>query len=122
MPTKSFKQRVLDLESVEIGWGSFSLKFKRDIANSGDKCMGLTDFDKMEILVDDSATEQVQRLTLIHEIWHVIFSTMGVRADDEDNEVNLNITNEFIVESATRGLLLFKALNPELWDLLYEQE
>jgi len=84
--------------------------------------MGLTDFDKMEILIDDTSSEQVQRLTLIHEIWHVIFSTMGVRADDEDNQVDLKITNEFIVESATRGLLLFKTLNPELWDLLYEQE
>ncbi len=122
MPTKSFKQRVLELESVEIGWGSFSLKFKRDIANEGDKCMGLTDFDKMEILVDDSAPEQVQRLTLIHEIWHVIFSTMGLRANDEDATVDLTTTNEFVVESATRGLLLFRHLNPELWSVLFDEE
>ena len=74
MPTKTFKQRVLDLESVEIGWGSFAIKFKRDIVSTGDKCMGVTDFDKMEITIDDASSEQIQRLTLVHEIWHVIFS------------------------------------------------
>jgi hypothetical protein len=47
---------------------------------------------------------------------------MGLRANDEDATVDLTTTNEFVVESATRGLLLFQHLNPELWSVIFDEE
>jgi len=88
----------------------------------GEDCMGLTDFDKMEIVLDDTSEDKVLRPTLLHEIWHIIFSTMGLRANDEDATVELKTTNEFVVESATRGLLLFQHLNPEMWSVIFDEK
>ena len=120
--TKSLKQRIKDIGEVFYGWGTFSIRFQKKIQLSGDDCLGLTDFDKMEIVLDDSAEDKVLRPVLLHEIFHVIFSTMGLRANDEDATIELTTTNEFVVESATRGLLLFQHLNPDLWSVLFDEE
>ena len=120
--TKSLKQKIKDVGEVFYGWGTFSIKFEKKITLDGDECLGLTDFDKMAIVLDDTAEDKVLRPTLLHEIFHVIFSTMGLRANDEDATVDLTTTNEFVVESATRGLLLFRLLNPELWSVLFDEE
>ena len=120
--TKSLKQKIKDVGEVFYGWGTFSIKFEKKIVMDGDECLGLTDFDKMLIVLDDTAEDKVLRPTLLHEIFHVIFSTMGLRANDEDATVDLTTTNEFVVESATRGLLLFRHLNPELWSVLFDEE
>jgi DnaJ like chaperone protein len=41
---------------------------------------------------------------------------------DGFSEVDLTTTNEFVVESATRGLLLFQHMNPELWSVIFDEE
>ena len=120
--TKSLKQKIKDIGEVSYGWGTFSIRFQKKITLHGDECLGLTDFDKMEIVLEDSSEDKVLRPTLLHEIWQIIFSTMGLRADDEDATVELKTTNEFVVESATRGLLLFQRLNPELWSVIFDEE
>ena len=120
--TKSLKQKIKDIGYLHFGWAAFDITFKKDLSYMGDDCLGLTDFDKLEIILDDTAKDNVLRHTLLHEIFHVIFSTTGLRADDEDSTVELKTTNEFVVESATRGLLLFQHLNPELWSVIFDEE
>ena len=120
MTAKSLKQKIKDIGQVDYGWSVFPIFFKKTLKSDKEDCLGLVDFDKLEILLDDSISERVLQITLIHEINHIIFSTMGVRASDEDTEEEIKITNEFIVEQATRGLLLFKKLNPDLWKVIYE--
>ena len=120
--TKSLKQKIKDIGYLHFGWAAFDITFKKDLSYMGDDCLGLTDFDKLEIILDDTAKDHVLRPTLLHEIFHVIFSTTGLRADDEDSTVELKTTNEFVVESATRGLLLFQHLNPELWSVIFDEE
>ena len=116
----SLKQQIEEIGVVNAGWATFGIKFKKSVDYGGEACLGLTDFDTYQIFIRDSIADDVIRSTMIHEMWHVIFSTMGYRADDEDAHTPITTTNEFIVEQATRGSLLFKHLNPELWELLYE--
>ena len=116
---KTLRQQIEEIGVLKAGWTTFGIKFKKNIEYGGEACMGLTDFDSCEILLREINNDDVIRATMIHEMWHVIFSTMGVRADDEDAHTQLVRTNEFLVEQATRGSLLFKQLNPQLWKALY---
>lgn len=120
MTVKSLKQKIKDIGEVDYGWSTFPIIFKKDLTSDKEDCLGVVDFDKLEILLDDSISNKVLTITLIHEINHIIFSTMGIRADNEDPTEEIKITNEFVVEQATRGLLLFKKLNPDLWKVIYE--
>ena len=116
MVAKSLKSKIKEVGQVNAGWVVFDIVFVKDL----DECLGLVDFDKFELHIDDSVSEKILIPTLIHEIFHILFSTVGVRAVNEDTEEEIKITNEFIVEQATRGLLLLKRLNPELCEILYD--
>tara|TARA_R110002110_G_scaffold277097_1_gene492320 strand:- start:1794 stop:2156 length:363 start_codon:yes stop_codon:yes gene_type:complete len=120
MAFTSLKQQIKSIGELKFGWTTFTISFKKALSSEGEACLGLTDFDKLEIHLDDSMKENALRVTLLHEILHVVFSTMGLRAEDEDSSAELKTTNEFIVESTTRGLLLLRELNPELWNLIYD--
>ena len=120
MVAKSLKSKLKEVRQVDSGWAIFNIVFVKTLKSGSDECLGLVDFDKFELHIDDSVSEKILVPTFIHEIFHILFSTVGVRAVNEDTEEEIKITNEFIVEQATRGLLLLKRLNPELCEILYD--
>lgn len=106
--------------SINMGWAVFPISFQENLALDGDECFGVTDFDTQSVAIRSNISEDMLRQTLIHESWHIIWSTMGIRTADEDPDAEIRTNQEFLVEQTTRGILLFKQLNPELYRLLYE--
>ena len=104
---------------INMGWATFPIIFEPDLTVDGEPCFGMTDFDLQEVRIDPDVAEHMLRQTLIHESWHIIWSTMGLRTHDEDAYADLTTNQEFLVEQTTRGLLLFQQLNPLLYRLLY---
>ena len=105
---------------INAGWTIFPIFFEEDLEVDGEPCFGVTDFDTQTVTIRSNVSDEMMKQTLIHELWHVIWSTMGLRTDDEDPLAELRTNQEFLVEQTTRGSLLFQHLNPYLWKLLYE--
>jgi hypothetical protein len=119
--SNSLRQQIEnDIVCLNAGWALFPIYFQPDLEVDGHECMGVTDFDSQTITIRSGMSESMTRQTLIHEMWHVIWSTMGLRTADEDAEAPLTTNQEFLVEQTTRGSLLYQHLNPRLWRLLYE--
>ena len=120
--TTEFKTAVSDAGPFNVGWVKFSVKFEKSITQDGDECLGVTSFDDLKITVKDVKSVKTMRATLLHECWHALLSTFGVKHHDEDETVPLNFTNEYITEQCARASILAPALNPELWELLTNEE
>ena len=104
---------------IEVGWTSFPISFVDNLEVDGDACFGVTDFDNQTVSINTEQSEEMMKQTIIHETWHIIWSTMGLRTHDEDAYAEITTNQEFLVEQTTRGLLLFRKLNPVLYRLLY---
>lgn len=117
-----FKNRARAAGHFNVGWVKFLIKFKSVVSHGGDDCLGLTSFDDLEIIVKETKNVLPMRMALLHECWHALLSTVGVKNPDEDETCPLAITNEFITEQCSRASIIATALNPELWDLLTNEE
>ena len=116
----SLRQRIeREAPRVNAGWTVFPIFFEEDLKVDGDDCFGVTDFDTQQITIRSNVDDNMIKQTLIHEMWHVIWSTMGLRDHNEDPYKELVTNQEFLVEQTTRGSLLFQHLNPVLWRILY---
>jgi hypothetical protein len=105
-----------------IGWAKYQILFVPIVELDGEELDGLTDFSERTIKVSAKLDREAQRHTLVHEIWHVILSSMWM--DDRTKEYGpssglVHISNEDLAENCTRGMLLFKNLNPQLWDIIF---
>lgn len=118
----TFKSKVKEVGVLDAGWTTFSILFKKDIKSDNDDCLGLVDWDTSEIQIEDSAKDSILKETLLHEIIHVLLSTIGIKADDEDCHIPLSFTNEYLTEQTSRGLILLQRLNPDLWDLIFNDK
>ena len=105
-------------KTVDVGWTSFDIVLTRGLSVEGTPCFGLTDFDSHVIQIDDSVSDNSARYTIIHEIAHVLLSTVGL-GEECLEESGIEVTNEFLAESLGRSFLLFHNLNHELWDYLF---
>lgn len=112
------RESVLSIGFFNSGWMSYPFLLKKEVENG--TCLGVVDFDKAEILIEDGLEDRIFIHVLAHECWHILVSSGGLRQPDEDVERELLTTNEFVTELITRNVKLFKTLNPELWTLLYE--
>ena len=118
--SSSLRQQIeLSCPVIEIGWATFPIRFEQDLTVEGDPCFALTDFDTQTVVIRSNQSDEMMIQTIIHETWHIIWSTMGMRTPDEDPYAELTTNQEFLVEQTTRGLLLFRRLNPLLYRLLY---
>jgi len=45
--------------------------------------------------------------------------TQGLGGSEHDRDGALVSTNEIVTEACSRAMLMFKNLNPKLWDLLF---
>jgi hypothetical protein len=123
MTTKKNK-RLLDRlpTHFNVGWGTFEFKFKKDLKDEvGTKCYGITDFNELTITLETGMSDNVAHPTIIHEVCHALMETFGLGGDHEKDEDTLTSSNEFITEVACRCFLMFKNLNPELWNTLFEE-
>ena len=118
----TFKSKVKEVGVLDAGWTTFSILFKKDIKSDNDDCLGLVDWDTSEIQIEDSAKDSILKETLLHEIIHVLLSTIWIKADDEDCHIPLSFTNEYLTEQTSRGLILLQRLNPDLWDLIFNDK
>jgi len=118
----ALKSKIKAIGSVDAGWGSFPICFRKNIKADNEDCLGYVDWDSCEIHLEDSIKEKALKETLLHEVIHVVLSTIGVKSEDEDVHSPLSFTNEYITEQLSRGLLLLYRLNPELWELIFNDE
>ena len=121
MPTK--KTRLLDKlpSHFDIGWAKFEFKLKKNLYSEESKCYGVTDFNEFTITLEQSMENITAHPTIIHECCHVLMESLGLGGPEEDKSDSVVSNNEFITEASCRAFLLFKNLNPELWNTLFEE-
>lgn len=118
----SLKARIKEIGVLDAGWSVFTILFKKSVKSENEECLGYVDWDTCEIHIEDSIKDILLKETLLHEVVHVLLSTIGVKAEDEDCHTPLSFTNEYITEQTARGLLLLHRLNPELWELIFDDQ
>lgn len=69
---------------------------------------GLVEFEKARIrITTEGVDEQIQKITLLHEVFHIILDNFGI--DTGENK-------EFVVDSLARGMYQILEDNPELFE------
>ena len=124
MTTKKSKGTLLEKlpPFFDAGWAQFTFEKTKDLKDDeSNKCFGITDFNKFAIVLEENMDDNIAHHTIIHEVSHVLSETFGLGApEDEKEEDKVTSSNEYITEVVTRSFLMFKNLNPELWNLLFE--
>lgn len=115
-------QRLYDagIHEIDAGYRKFALVFKRTLAYKGDKCFGVTDWDKGEISLVTTQGKEDARETLVHELMHVVLEIVGLGGHEQTGIITRR-TNEELVTLISRGLLLLMNLNPHLFSIIDEQ-
>jgi Zn-dependent peptidase ImmA (M78 family) len=103
------------------GWKDFSIKIIKNLKSDSQKLYGEVDFDKGILSLEKDMDDTTARHTLLHEVCHILLETVGLGGPEEGVEDSLTTSNETLTEGATRGMLMFKNLNPELWRILWNE-
>ena len=111
------KIREENIETIEGGFRSFKIETKRVLKEEGQRCLGITDFDKGIISLDKDIDPQNARETLLHEMTHVALELCGL-GGDETTDIVRERTNEELTTLVSRGYLLLMNLNPRLFELI----
>ena len=117
MKKPSLLERLPD--SFNIGWAEFKFLIKKELKSGGEECYGTTDFNTNVITLDKDMNDAVAHPTILHEVCHVLMETQGLGGSEHDRDGALVSTNEIVTEACCRAMLMFKNLNPKLWDLLF---
>ena len=117
MKKPSLLERLPD--SFNVGWAEFKFIIKKELKSGGEECYGTTDFNTNVITLDKDMNDAVAHPTILHEVCHVLMETQGLGGSDHDRDGALVSTNEIVTEACCRAMLMFKNLNPKLWDLLF---
>lgn len=115
------KSKLLDQlpDALDVGWTSFKFIVKANLLRGSQKCYGITDFNLNTITIEKSLSDDVAHATIIHEVCHAFMETFGLGGDHEGEEDKLTTSNEYLTEATCRSFLMFKNLNPKLWDILF---
>ena len=105
--------------SFNVGWAEFKFIIKKELKSGGEECYGTTDFNTNVITLDKDMNDAVAHPTILHEVCHVLMETQGLGGSEHDRDGALVSTNEIVTEACCRAMLMFKNLNPKLWDLLF---
>ena len=69
---------------------------------------GLVEFEKARIsITTEGVDEQIQKITLLHEVFHIILDNFGIDTGESE---------EFVVDSLARGMYQILEDNPELFE------
>lgn len=130
MPLKGLYKYIETKKCVlNVGWGQFVFIIHKEgpITVDNNEVFGYTDFDKMEIHLsvgktDEEIPESIRRLTVLHEIFHVIADMIGLSAEIERRGLLPAMSNEDYVERTSKGLLMVQALNPDIFNQIFNYE
>ena len=104
----------------DVGWTQFEFKIIKDLkGDDGGKCYGITDFNESIISLESEMPDNIAHPTIIHEVCHALMETFGLGGDDSKEDATVTSKNEYITEACCRAMLMFKNLNPDLWDILF---
>jgi len=107
-------------EEFDTGWAKFSFVIKKNLKDEDEaKCFGITDFNKFTISLDEGMSDKEAHHTIIHECCHALVDTLGLGGPEEGVADKIETSNEVVTETTCRSFLMFKNLNPELWDILF---
>ena len=109
-----------NLVKVNAGYRSFRLDIKRGLKEEGDKCFGVTDFDKGTITLERDMDPETARETLLHELTHIALELCGL-GGEETTDIVKEHTNEEITTRVSRSLLLLMNLNKDIFEVLLNE-
>ena len=109
---------------VDAGWRKFSIVFLEVLEDTtGEDLYGSVNFDKGTLNLNVSllkGREETTRETLLHEITHILLDITGLGGpSDSEKEKDIQVSNEDLTTRISRGFLLFKNLNPELAEIIF---
>lgn len=102
---------------VNAGFRTFRVDIKRVLKEEGQRCFGLTDFDKGVVSLDKDMNPQLARETVLHELTHIVLELCGLGGDETTGIVR-ETPNEELTTLVSRSLLLLMNLNPALFRIL----
>jgi len=103
------------LQTVNVGWATFDIVFKRGLKSGSQNCWGTCDFDTYEIHVEKKMDDGPARETIFHEICHLLLETFGMGGEGEgETEEYIWTSNERLTITMSRAMMLFARLNPAL--------
>jgi Zn-dependent peptidase ImmA (M78 family) len=109
-----------NLVKINAGYRSFRLDIKRGLKEEGDKCFGVTDFDKGTITLERDMDSETARETLLHELTHIALELCGL-GGEETTDIVKEHTNEEITTRVSRSLLLLMNLNKDIFEVLLNE-
>jgi Zn-dependent peptidase ImmA (M78 family) len=109
-----------NLAKINAGYRSFRLDIKRGLKEEGDKCFGVTDFDKGTITLERDMDSETARETLLHELTHIALELCGL-GGEETTDIVKEHTNEDITTRVSRSLLLLMNLNKDIFEVLLNE-
>lgn len=106
---------------VNCGWKKFTFELHSNLIHDSIKVDGLTEFDTNLIKLEMSLSNEEAKETILHEIMHCVLEGIGL---DERNfgGVQIGTTNEFLVTSISRHMVLLDILNPGLFSLIFSKK
>ena len=106
--------------AIDAGWRVFPMVFLNHVqGDKGEKLDGQTSFSPCVVQIHSDQTEEGIREAIIHEMYHIMATTVGLDPEEEDE---FEIKNEDLVLQMSRASMLFHRLNPKLWEILYRDE
>tara|TARA_R110000824_G_scaffold196048_1_gene379046 strand:+ start:114 stop:491 length:378 start_codon:yes stop_codon:yes gene_type:complete len=106
-----------NIDRINAGYRSFRLDIKDGLEEEGDKCFGVTDFDKGTITLERNMDSQTAQETLLHELTHIALELCGLGGEETTGIVREH-TNEDITTRVSRALLLLMNLNSDIFRVI----
>ena len=104
-----------DLQTVDVGWATFKIVFKKGLKSGSQNCWGTCDFDTYEIHLEEKIDDSPARETLFHEICHGYLELCGMGGEGEgEDEEYVYASNERVTITVSRAIMMFARLNQEL--------
>ena len=104
-----------DLQTVDVGWATFNIVFKKGLKSGSQNCWGTCDFDTYEIHLEEKIDDSPARETLFHEICHGYLELCGMGGEGEgEDEEYVYASNERVTITVSRAIMMFARLNQEL--------
>lgn len=90
------------MDLLKIGYKTYKIIYKEDIYDDhNNKCYGIADHNKQEIVIDNTFSQDIQNQALIHEILHTIADKYLLEVNKNEREIDLLATGiyEMILDS-----------------------
>ena len=83
------------MKTIKVAGLQYTIEFLPNDMMGGN--IGLADFDKQRVMINDEATEQTKEIAVVHELLHIL-----------DKAYNLKLTEEQVKYTAHAILALYK--------------